>query len=297
MTFLTSLRSALLPMSLLVVAVQPVRANSVVPLTTNPDLIRPVMPVDLTLSTSPQFTCAPHLETFVVKPLDQRSGTGIRCVKFSEGRPGGPHIPKLAWYGEGHWYGKTYRHVGHAFYENDKLVGAAADFKEQIHNNFPYGTLKVTIVNPDTIRVTGAWNEVWQRKRSVAYRPLPRPTSCGQFFNEYKVEDTVSPIAGGRKGDGLRCALTKEHIPTDLQRPSLPLTPGITTWFGNGYWGVPQNTYSHLGTYSYNGYGAGDICGNPFGPTCGNFGWGSLKITPTGSGYQVNGAWRENWIR
>jgi hypothetical protein len=242
----------------------------------------------------PSFTCAPHLATFAVKPQDQRQGTGVRCVKMSEGTPGNPRIPKLAWYGEGNWNGSNYRHVGHAFYQDTTLVGAAADFQEDIHNNFPFGTLKLEIVDANTIRVTGAWNEIWSRVDKVNYKILPAPKTCGKFFDQYKVTD-LSP--SGRAGEGLRCALQAEHNPPELQEPRLPLVKGVTTWFGNGYWTKASNTYSHLGTFSHNGYGASDICDRRFGTICNNFGWGSLKFNPYADGYKVTGAWRERWSR
>jgi hypothetical protein len=244
---------------------------------------------------APSFTCGPHLVTFAVKPQDQREGTGVRCVKMSEGTPGGnPLLPKLAWYGEGNWNGANYRHVGHAFYQDGTLVGAAADFQEDIHNNFPFGTLKLELVDANTIQVTGAWNETWSRVDKVNYKTLPRPKACGKFFDQYNVSD-LSP--SGRVGEGLRCALQAEHNPPELQTARLPLVKGVTTWFGNGYWGTPKNTYSHLGTFAHNGYGASDICGRPFGPTCNNFGWGSLRFNPFTDGFKVTGAWRERWRR
>lgn len=250
-------------------------------------------PPPLKISYTPIFTCAPHLETFLVKPLDQRQGTGIRCVKRSEGRAGNPRIPALAWYGEGNWNGKTYRHVGHAFYQRRNLLGAAADFKENIHNNFSFGSLNLELINTNTIFVRGAWNEVWIKVDQVVYKPLSRPVACGNYFNQYRVVD-LAP--GTRFGKGLRCALRSEHLPTELRQPHLPLVNGVTTWFGNGYWGDRHNTYSHLGTFSSNGYGASDICGLPFSPTtCNTFDWGSLRFRSRNTEHNVTGAWNERW--
>lgn len=235
----------------------------------------PVLP-NLQLVQAPRFTCGPHLRTYIVKPLNNRQGFGIRCVKFSEGRPG-TLIPRLAWYGEGNWGGATYRHVGQAIYRGSILQGFASDIHgngENINNNFP-GNLRVQIVSNSTIRVTGAWNEEWQLVNATNYTPLPRPTTCGGYFNQYKVAD----LSGSRQGEGLRCVLR--------------VGPANTTWFGNGNWG--GTTYSHIGTTSFNGYGAGDICGNGFGPICNNFSWGSLKLTPVSGGFNVTGAWSEKW--
>ncbi|MFE1747426.1 hypothetical protein [Coleofasciculus sp. H7-2] len=237
----------------------------------------PLTPSNFKLSQAPSFNCGPHTLTYVVKPLDRREGTGVRCVKMSEGKPGSS-IPKLAWYGEGNWKGATYRHVGHAFYRGRNLVGFASDIYgngENINNNFP-GNLSIQVVNSTTIRVTGAWNEEWNLVKAANYKPLPRPQTCGKYFDEYKVSD----LTGTRQGSGLRCFLR--------------VGPGNTTWFGNGNWG--GTTYSHLGTRSFNGYGAGDICASGFGPICNTFGWGSLKFTNIApSGFNVTGAWSEKW--
>jgi hypothetical protein len=245
---------------------------------------RPVpLPTLETIRMAQSFNCGPHLLTFVVKPLNQRQGAGIRCVKLSEGRPNQTRIPQLAWYGEGNWNGTTYRHVGHAFYQGTDLVGSASDIYgngEDFNNTFPEN-LKVEVTSgtwsmPNQIRVTGAWNEVWVRVRSVAYQPLPRPRTCGSHFDEYRVSD----LRGDRAGAGLRCLLREGRE--------------NATWFGNGDW--KGGTYSHLGTLSFNGYGASDICGAPFGPTCNTFGWGSLRFAAVASrGFDVTGAWSEKW--
>ncbi|MBH8564842.1 hypothetical protein I8748_22105 [Nostoc sp. CENA67] len=231
---------------------------------------------NLQLTQAPSFNCGPHLRTYVVKPLDNRQGFGIRCVKFSEGQPGQSRIPRLAWYGEGNWGGATYRHVGQAIYRGSNLIGFASDIHgngEDINNNFP-GNLKVQILG-SRIRVTGAWNEEWRLVNSTNYNPLPRPQTCGGYFDEYKVSD----LTGNRQGRGLRCVLT--------------VGPKNTTWFGNGNWG--GSTYSHIGTRSFKSYGAGDICGAGFGPICNTFNWGSLKFNSVPGGFDVTGAWSEKW--
>lgn len=222
------------------------------------------------------FSCGPHVQTYVVKSLDGNQGFGIRCVKFSEGRPK-TTIPRLAWYGEGNWGGSTYRHVGQAIYRGSNLVGFASDIYgngENINNNFP-GNLKIEVVSRSTIRVTGAWNEEWQLVQSTNYKPLPRPRTCGGYFDEYKVAD----LGGSPNGEGLRCVLR--------------VGPKNTTWFGNGNW--EGTTYSHIGTKSFNGYGAGDICGGRFGAFCNTFDWGSLNLNAVPGGFDVTGAWSEKW--
>jgi hypothetical protein len=231
---------------------------------------------DLRLTPVNNFSCAPHLRTYVVKPLDNRQGSGIRCVKISEGKPGNT-LPRIAWYGEGNWNGATYRHAGQAIYRGSALVGFASDIYgngENTNNNFP-GNLKIQILGSSRIRVTGAWNEEWQLVKATNYKPLARPKTCGGYFDQYRVSD----LTGTRKGEGLRCVLR--------------VGPRNTTWFGNGNWG--GTTYSHIGTKALNGYGAGDICANGLGPTCNTFGYGSLKLTPVPGGFDVTGAWSEKW--
>ncbi len=267
-------------------AVPPVTAQTISP------SIRPVdfaQNLELQKTKSGRFSCGPHLQTYVVRSLNKRSGKGIRCVKMSAGRPGKPRTPRLAWYGEGNWGGKTYRHVGHAFYRGRRLVGYASDMYgngEHFKNNFP-GNLKVRIINANRIRVTGAWNEDWVRVKTTNYRPLRRPRTCGKYFDKYRVSDLL-PQPKGRNGKGLRCVLRVGPAGTYARRRY------FTTWFGNGQW--EGNRYSHLGTRSTKGRaGASDICGTRFGPVCNKFAYGSLKIKPAVGGYNVIGAWREKW--
>jgi hypothetical protein len=231
---------------------------------------------NLKITQAPSFICGPHTRTYTVRSLDNSQGQGIRCVKLSQGKPG-TTIPRLAWYGEGNWGGATYRHVGQAIYQGTNLVGFASDIHgngENINNNFP-GNLKIQLVGSSTIRVTGAWNEEWQLVSTTNYKPLPRPRTCGRNFDEYKVSD----LTDSRQGEGLRCVLR--------------VGPRNTTWFGNGNWG--GTTYSHIGTRSINGHGAGDICGTGFGPICNTFAWGSLKLTAVSGGINVTGTWSEKW--
>lgn len=240
-----------------------------------------------TLATQ-KFSCGRHLKTFVVRSLNQKRGRGIRCVKVSTIRRGTRRIPKLAWYGEGNWNGKTYRHVGHAFGRGRIMRGYASDIYgngEHFKNNFP-GNLRVTMLSPNRIQVTGAWHEEWVQVRSTRYRPLRRARTCGQFFDQYRVADLVSPPQG-RRGRGLRCVL--KVGPQGTYAPQRY----FTTWFGNGQWG--QAVYSHLGTRSFKGAGASDICGSVFGPVCNHFNYGSLQIKAVGNGFDVDGAWREKW--
>lgn len=238
--------------------------------------------------TTKKFSCGRHLKTFVVRSLNQQKGQGIRCVKVTTVRRGSRRFPKIAWYGEGNWNGKSYRHVGHAFGNRRLMRGYASDIYgngEYFKNNFP-GNLRVRMISPSRIRVTGAWNEEWVQVRTTQYQPLRRARTCGKFFDQYRVADLVSPPKG-RQGRGLRCVL--KAGPKGTYAPKRY----FTTWFGNGQWG--QSTYSHLGTRLQKGAGASDICGSVFGPVCNHFNYSSLKIKPVGNGFDVGGAWREMW--
>jgi hypothetical protein len=251
--------------------------SSAISLSTTTTAFAQVTPLQISQASS--FNCGPHLSTYVVKSLGQISGQGIRCVKFSQGRPGNSRIPRLAWYGEGKWNRATYRHVGHAFYNSSNLIGYASDISgngESFNNNFP-GNLQMQIINNgDKIRVTGGWNEEWKLVSSTNYNPLSRPRTCGRYFDQY----TVSDLTGSRQGSGLRCVLREGRK--------------NTTWFGNGNWG--GSNYAHIGTRSSNGYGASDICATSIGSICNTFAWGSLLLTPVATrGFDVTGAWSEKW--
>ncbi|MEO1428686.1 MAG: hypothetical protein AAFV71_06375 [Cyanobacteria bacterium J06633_8] len=240
-------------------------------------LAQPSLPApEFQIKPASKFTCAPHTRTYIVKSLRNTKGKGIRCVKFANGNRKN-RLPRIAWYGEGNWSGKTYRHVGQAFYKGRNLIGFASDMHgngESFNGNFN-GNLKLQFISGSKIRVTGAWNEEWIPVKSTSYKPLPRPKTCGDYFDQYKVSD----LTGNRQGSGLRCVLR-------VGRKN-------TTWFGNGNW--ERKTYSHIGTRGSKGYGASDICDTPFGPVCNKFAFGSLKLTPVGSGFNVTGAWSEKW--
>jgi hypothetical protein len=249
------------------------------------------------------LSCGPHALTYVVRSLDNRAGTGIRCVKF---HPSGARgFPVFIWYGEGQWAGYTYRHVGRAAFEPDgALVGAASDIHgngESFNNNFP-GNLWIQVVSgnlsyPTEIHITGAWNEAWTLGSPTHYTPLPRPHTCGSYFMEFSVVD----LTGSRPGSGLRCALSAG--------------PTLIAWFGSGEWS--GTTYAHLGIPSSvslmkgtTGTGAAsDLCG-PFGQFCNEFPQGSVHFSPLYErvqdpngrpqgwifdGFEVTGAWHELW--
>lgn len=236
------------------------------------------------------FTCGPYMETYLVRSLDGRTGDGVRCVLFSEGIDSGGRVPVMAWYGEGVWGSSSYRHLGHAFGTLSAATGYASDFfgnGENFNNNFP-GNLKITTSGagvPSLISVTGAWNEIWRRlsgRVHSSYKStLGRLRHCGNYMTHYRASD----LLGARSGSGLRCILKAQ--------PRVAATAGLATWFGKGNWG--GSTYAHLGTWSYNGNGAADICEGSMFTFCNQFGWGSLHLQPVGTGYEMTGAWSESW--
>jgi hypothetical protein len=230
------------------------------------------------LSAAPSFSCGSDLTTYRVQSLSNGNFGGIRCVKFTEGSI--DSAPRFAWYGEGNWNGTSYRHIGHAVSNptNPKQrIGYASDITgngEQTNGNFN-GNLVLEFADANTIRVTGAWNEEWQKVASVNYEPLPQPTTCGANFDKYKVQDTT----GQRTGSGQRCMMQ-----IGLEK---------TTWFGFGNWN--NQTYTHLGVLSASGFGASDLCDPSFGSICNTFGYGALQLTQEPGGYGVTGAWSEYW--
>lgn len=247
------------------------------------------------VSAQTPFTCGPNLETYVVRSLDGREGMGIRCVKRSNGSTTSPKVPAFAWYGEGSWYGATcrYRHVGQAYLEkNDAktLKGFASDITgngECADGNYA-GNLKLKIVDADHIQVNGGgWAEEWTRTSGVDYVPLPTPTSCGKWFDQYRAIsiDAYSKTSTAKNADplnsGIRCVMKAG--------------PANTTWYGAGSWN--GGAYSHLATGSSKGYGASDFCKSSE-SACGKFEYGKIKrhLSPKLKLPIVNG-WNEVWLK
>lgn len=188
--------------------------------------------------TQASFTCGPHLLTYQVKSLSGASGNGIRCVKLRPGK-----TVSLYWYGEGYWGQRKYRHIG-GFYQavtspNNSfafdIFGNGEDF------NGSFTDLEMTLTPslpaiPQTIRVTGAWNEEWSLVPGNSVQdytsPLGPVKSCGNNFQTYHV----------RGGDGIRC-IKREYA----------------LWYGEGSWS--GKTYGHIGVDSIISNGeAVDIC-------------------------------------
>lgn len=237
------------------------------------------------------FTCGPYAATYIVRALDQRTGQGIRCVKFSQNsqRSVNTGIPVMIWYGEGRWGNTTYRHYGAGWLSDraggQRITGSAGDIYGNGEGTSGFFRANLQIPASDfatgRIRVTGAWNEEWIRVGSANYNPLPRPRTCGRNFEEYRVSD----LTGKRNGSGIRCMLRLDEY----------VSGG---WYGTGTWNGA--TYSHIGTSFTNSDQAivsvSDLCDSAFGNICNNFNNGSVvfnRVQPRG--YDVTGAWSERW--
>lgn len=226
------------------------------------------------------FTCGSNLLTYQVRSLDDRSGIGVRCVRLRPGK-----TVSLYWYGEGFWGQRKYRHIG-GFYEN--VISSNNSFAfdifgngEDFNGSFP-GTLEMTLTpslpaTPQTIRVTGAWNEEWilvpENTVQGYTSPLGSVRNCGSNFQTYHV----------REGNGIRC-IKREYA----------------LWYGEGSWG--GRTYGHIGVDSMVSAGeAIDICEPSRFSFC-NIA-SSLNITPhlqVGPPFPyvpitVTGSWNETW--
>lgn len=253
-----------------------------------------------------------HAVLYTVRAVDHTAGSGVRCIKLQVLTTGSKI---LIWYGEGQWQNRTYRHVGQASPgcadQPYDFCGDAADihgngeYFNNVANAVQFKAVSGSWPTPNQIRVSGPWNEVWDRAPTdtTNYNPLPRPATCGDNLNEY----TVSDLANQRKGTGIRCVLRRGN------------PPYTSAWFGNGDW--DRATYSHLGTFSIalntNGTigggtgGATDLCDPAFGQICsGDFRVGLLRfmsicatIDPgpppirAFEGFTVQGAWSEEWDR
>jgi len=241
---------------------------------------------------TPAFSCGPHLETYSVRSLDGAPGEGIRCVKWSDGTFK-KRVPVFAWYGEGNWRGYPYRHLGQAYARNAKasnvLKGYAADFmgNGEATEGFYNGNLVVTVVDKNTIQVTGIWDEEWTRVTAMEYQPLPAPATCGKYFDEYRAYSIAAYSRRGtaaqnaKGGQGLRCALRAG--------------PRSTIWYGVGAWN--GKAYAHLTTGSTKGWGSSDFC-SAAEDYCGDFAFGTIRLRRDARlrALVVDG-WNEVWIK
>jgi hypothetical protein len=204
-------------------------------------------------------------------------------------------VPAFAWYGEGRWDGIVYRHVGHAFASPDAsrpntYHAFATDMYgngETVQGDY-FGGFVMTVLDRDTIQVSQGWNETWKRVPSVGYIPLPPPTNCGQYFDQYSVQSLDSYSARysrkpvkTRQGQGVRCVLKSGAT--------------NTTWLGFGTWNGAY--YMHLATGAARGFGASDFCSSPQ-DICNEAPYGTLRkrISQTWKKTVVDG-WNEIWLK
>jgi hypothetical protein len=212
----------------------------------------------------PNFKCGPALLTYKAQSLSATGaviGTGMRCVKPTLSTVGASI--HFAWYGEGYNANCSYRILGQAIFGGftnsptntdtiDKAV--ASDIwgnGECRQQNFSGNILINTYSNLNTIKVTGALTELWTKVPSLPWNSFPRVNTCGNpvGLDTYKaIDGPATPI---RSGAGIRCVLIAYY-------PN-------TTWFGNGYWNIPFNKYSELGTKAQTGFGTSSIVGGNFG--------------------------------
>jgi hypothetical protein len=223
------------------------------------------------------FSCGPHLLAYKVKALDGRNGAGVRCVRLRAD----PTV-SLYWYGEGYWGQNTYRHIGGMYRAVTSgnngfafdIFGNGEDYRNQAQNLNV--SLSPATGKPQTIRVTGAWNEEWALVPGNTVEEYTSSLSsvekCGNHFQTYHI--------GG--ASGIRC----------IQRE-------YSIWYGEGTWS--GRTYGHIGVDSHNGGEATDICEPSRFDFCNHA--SPLNITPhlsIGPPYKyvpikVTGAWNETW--
>lgn len=253
-----------------------------------------------------QFKCGSHMLTYSVRSLAGTAGAGVRCVRFTG-------FPSVIWYGEGHWNGHYYRHIGTAVSATfavppranwspskaGDMHGAAAN----ISGNGEYYTGKTewlqmrpdtTTQTPALIRVGGDWDEEWILQTDGVVKNYKSPAlathTCGPSLEAFDVKSTQDV-----PGKGIRCVWRAWNI-----------------WYGEGEW--KGKTYAHVGTGGSPGIGdspllahngtAADICDLPRYDFC-NFADKTLTISPYlpagGPSFphvkiEVRGGWAEDWL-
>jgi|SRR5215831_15606063 len=176
-----------------------------------------------------------------------RGGDGFRCVLFNEDSSEGS--PLFVWYGEGVRDGKPYRQIGAAFRgggsgpyivpsrlptSQPSIFAEASEIRGEgalLNANFPAGSLQIAFDLDQAdqprsrIDVSGALNETWYRASFVAFQPLPRPTTCGDYLEPWIAKVTQPAV----ENSGIRCALL--------------LGRRRVAWFASGQLGGRDYTY------------------------------------------------------
>ncbi len=100
-------------------------------------------------------SCGRHFKRYRVGP--NANGSGIRCVV-----PGNGAAP-LLFAGEGYWGGNRYMHLGTGSSPNRAYASDICKPGFNFCNTFGYDSLVFTAVTPNQLKVTGSWNEIWNR--------------------------------------------------------------------------------------------------------------------------------------
>lgn len=99
--------------------------------------------------------CGRHLKRYIVGPYN--NGTGVRCVM-----PGNGAAPHL-FVGEGYWGGSRYMHLGTGSSRNKAYASDICKPGFAFCNTVGYDSLVFTALSPNQLKVSGSWNEIWNR--------------------------------------------------------------------------------------------------------------------------------------
>ncbi len=99
--------------------------------------------------------CGPHFKRYRVGPYS--NGTGVRCAV-----PGNGAAPYL-FVGEGYWGGTRYMHLGTGSSKNKAYASDICKPGYGFCGTVGYDSLKFTAITANQLKVTGSWNETWNR--------------------------------------------------------------------------------------------------------------------------------------
>ncbi len=99
--------------------------------------------------------CGRHFLRYKVGPYS--NGTGVRCVV-----PGNGAAP-LLFVGEGFWGGNRYMHLGTGSSRNKAYASDICKPGYAFCNTVGYDSLVFTALSRSSLKVSGSWNEQWNR--------------------------------------------------------------------------------------------------------------------------------------
>jgi len=99
--------------------------------------------------------CGRHFISYRVGPY--ANGTGVRCVV-----PGNGAAPWL-FAGEGYWGGNRYMHLGTGSSRNRAYASDICKPGYAFCNTVGYDSLVFTALSATQLKVSGQWNEIWNR--------------------------------------------------------------------------------------------------------------------------------------